>query len=131
MRKVSALRARLDASILKFATVGALTTAIDFAIFAALTKLLGAPPAGANLVSYSSGVATSFVLNRSWTFRSNGHAGRQALQFVATNFVGLTLSTGLVGLFALFLPDLVAKTASVPIVFLWNYLSARLWVFRH
>ncbi len=111
--------------------VGALTTAIDFVIFAVLTKILGAPPAGANLFSYSSGVATSFVLNRSWTFGSDGDAKRQALQFATTNAIGLALSTTLVGLFALFLPDLIAKAVSVPIVFFWNYFTARLWVFRH
>lgn len=122
---------RVDGAILRFAAVGALTTVLDFALFSVFIEA-GAFAVAANLGSYSCGVLTSFAFNNWWTFRAA--SGRCALRaftrFVLSNLAGLTLSTLLVGLFALLLPAPVAKLASVPLVFVWNFAAARFWVFR-
>ena len=129
---------------LRFAAVGGATTLLDLAAFAALTGPGGLAGGPANVVSYSSGVATSFVLNGWWTFAATGdEAGRdrkavgrareiggRALRFALTNAAGLVLSTLLVIALSALLPALLAKVASVPLVFAWNYLTARFWVFR-
>jgi putative flippase GtrA len=120
-------RRQLD-TLLRFATVGAITTLLDIVLF---TMLTGAaiPPAPANLVSYSCGIALSYVLNRSWTFGVR-HSHAQALKFCAATLTGLLISTALVAALATVMPATLAKILSVPIVFAWNYLTARLWVFR-
>lgn len=131
-RDLNAAAARLiNATTLRFAAVGALTTALDFTLFYFLVEV-GAPVVAANLGSYSCGMLASFALNNWWTFRTA--AGRGALRalarFIASNLAGLALSTVLVGLFALVLPATAAKLVSVPLVFVWNFTVAQRWVFR-
>ena len=127
------MRIVLEPTVLRFATVGLITTVGDIVLFAVLVRRAGLPPVPANLLSYSVGIATSFVLNRFWTFGTGAmsssmlqHAGR----FLASNLAGLALSTALVGVLVLLVPDVVAKLVAVPLVFVWNYALARAWVFR-
>ena len=120
-------------AFIRFAVVGLITTVLDFLLFGALTSAAVMKTAMANVVSYSCGIAVSFTLNRVWTFgqlRIGSPVGHEALKFAATHAAGLTLSTMLVSLLALFLPALAAKAVSVPVVFVWNYVLARFWVFR-
>ncbi len=123
----------IDATLVRFAAVGLITTALDLVIFSGLALYTGLPAVAANVVSYSCGIATSFVLNRTWTFgigRGRGGIERHSIRFVASNLAGLALSSLLVALFVLVLPAIAAKAVSVPLVFLWNYAVARFWVFR-
>jgi putative flippase GtrA len=121
-------RRRSFDTLLRFATVGAITTLLDIVLF--MTFVAAAlPPAPANLVSYSCGIAVSYALNRSWTFGVR-HSHAQALKFVTATLAGLLISTAIVAILATLIPAPVAKILSVPVVFGWNYLTARHWVFR-
>lgn len=123
----------LHPTLWRFATVGFITTAIDFVLFSLLAVGIGMPVIAANTISYSTGVLTSFILNRTWTFGlrvSDRGAARHAFKFGASNLLGLLLSNLIVTLFLLVMPKLFAKGLSVPLVFIWNYASARFWVFR-
>ncbi|WP_331376199.1 GtrA family protein [Sinorhizobium chiapasense] len=115
-------------TLARFAVVGAITTILDFVVFTSLAAA-GTIPASANILSYSCGIFVSYVLNRSWTFRAR-RSHVQAVKFVLSTLTGLLISTCLVALLASLIPPPVAKILSVPVVFAWNYLSARLWVFR-
>lgn len=125
---------RLSSSaFIRFSIVGLITTALDFLLFGALTSVAGMKPVAANVGSYSCGIAVSFIFNRIWTFgrlRAGAPVGDEALKFAATHAAGLTLSTVLVLLLALVFPPLIAKAISVPVVFVWNYVLAKFWVFR-
>lgn len=118
---------RSFAPLLRFATVGAVTTTLDFVLFLALVAA-AVPAALANTMSYSCGIGLSYALNRSWTFGVRGHP-LQAAKFVAATLVGLALSTLLVATLTSFLPAPAAKLLSVPVIFAWNYLTAHFWVF--
>ena len=115
-------------AILRFGSVGLLTTAVDIGVFSGLTQLM-LPVLPANVTSYSLGITTSYALNRRFTFKADPDR-LQALKFAIAMLAGLILSTCLVLLLNLFLPVVAAKLASVPIIFAWNYLTARLWVFK-
>ncbi len=122
-----------NSAFIRFTIVGLITTVLDILLFSALTSVAGMKPVAANVGSYSCGIAVSFIFNRNWTFerlRAGTPVGLEALKFVATHAAGLTLSTVLVSLLALFFPAIAAKAISVPIVFVWNYVLARFWVFR-
>ncbi|ASJ62920.1 GtrA family protein [Sinorhizobium meliloti] len=114
--------------LMRFATVGAITTALDFVLFIGLITV-GAASVPANVLSYSCGILVSYGLNRSWTFRAR-HSHIQALKFILGTLTSLAISTCLVALMANLSAPPLAKIASVPVVFAWNYLVARLWVFR-
>ena len=123
----------VDETLIRFAVIGLGTTLMDLVLFSALTSGAGINPVVANVFSYSCGIVTSFLLNRSWTFGvPKGTRGieRQALRFVSTHLASLLLSSLLVALFVMMLPPFAAKVLSVPLVFLWNYALARFWVFR-
>ena len=123
----------VDATLVRFAVIGLVTTTLDLVLFSLLAVGAGVPAVAANVVSYSCGIVTSFVLNRSWTFGVAMDApgvSRHAIRFLASNIAGLLLSSVLVGLLVLVLPDVAAKVVSVPLVFVWNYAVARFWVFR-
>ena len=122
-----------SSAFLRFAVVGLITTTLDFILFGALTSVAGIEPAVANVGSYSCGIAVSFIFNRIWTFghlRAGKPVGHEALKFAATHAAGMALSTVLVSLLVLISPPLIAKAISVPVVFVWNYVLARFWVFR-
>lgn len=123
-----------DARIMRFAAVGGVTTLLDWVLFSALAMTVGMHPALANLVSYSCGILTSFVLNRTFVFgtsrRDTESATAQFGRFILANAAGLALSTILVTAFVYVLPEMIAKIATVPIVFVWNYSLAHRWVFR-
>jgi putative flippase GtrA len=114
-------------TFLRFATVGAITTALDVSLFAGLTGA-AVPAPLANLSSYSCGILLSYNLNRSWTFRVDENR-LKALKFVMSTLTGLLISTFLVAVLSMTIPATYAKLISVPVVFAWNYLTARLWVF--
>ena len=112
----------------RFAAVGAITTSLDVLAFAGLTAVTSMP-ALANLISYSCGIVLSYQLNRSWAFGVKG-TRLQALKFVLSTLTGLLISTVLVALLTTAMAAIYAKLISVPAVFAWNYLTARLWVFN-
>ncbi len=129
----AALKRLAELPLARFATVGIIATAMDFGLFSALVFGAGLAPAPANAISYALSLFANFNLNRRWTFRQAKDAktaARQGGRFLVSNAGGLILSTAIVGGLALHIPELWAKIASVPIVFVWNYCLSRFWVFR-
>lgn len=116
------------ASILRFGFVGLFTTAVDICGFSLLIWA-GLMVPVANLLSYSCGIAASYALNSRLTFKKLPSRHR-AVKFFAATLAGLLLSTGMVWQLDLILPPIVSKALSVPVIFVWNYATARLWVFR-
>lgn len=132
---------------LRFAIVGVVNLAISCLVFVIAWRLLPAlfaigsgagastapAPVGAaaNGLAYLAGMINSFLLNRAWTFRANGHAGRQALRFAVVNLgclaAGSAVMYALVDLrewseLAVWLP----LTAGLIVL---NFAGCKLWVF--
>lgn len=115
------------AAIPRFAGVGLATTLLDIALFSGLVAA-GAMPGPANVLSFSCGIAVSYSLHRRWTFRASG-SRLQAAKFVVSTLAGLTISTVLLTFLSTLASPIVAKIVTVPLIFLWNFGAARLWVF--
>ncbi|WP_448202791.1 GtrA family protein [Azospirillum sp. sgz302134] len=116
----------------RFGLVGLLNTGVDFAVFLALMAVPGTPVLLANACGYGVGVLSSFLLNRSWTFRvrrDEAPMARRLPVFLAFNLVGLALSSLVVGLLVPTVPPLAAKVAATGATFAWNYWSSRRFVF--
>ena len=116
---------------MRFALVGALNTALDFAVFAALFYGLGWPLLLANSLGYVAGLANSYCLNRRWTFRDRTKRPgltRPAL-FALFNLLSLALANLVVWLLALALPAWLAKLGAVAATFAWNFWSSDRLVF--
>jgi putative flippase GtrA len=125
---------------LQFATVGGLSTALDFAVLF-LLKAVGLPTAAANTLSYSAGIILNFNLNRRWTYAASRtkRLTTQFLQFAAISLAGLVLNSALVIVLAaplgahFNLPTqgtLIAKVLATGASLCWNFAANRLWTFN-
>lgn len=107
---------------MRFVTVGAVNTGVDVALFTVLYSV-GLGVGLANLLSTSAGMATSFVLNRRFTFRATGgNLYRQLLTFTGVNLVGLWLLQPLViSAVARVLPVPAAKVGATAVTMVWMF----------
>ena len=88
--------------VARFAAVGVLNTAVDFAVLNALILAFGLDGDGRfatfKAVSFVVAVANSYVLNKLWVFRAGriGERGtsREAASFVAVSAVSLLVNVG-------------------------------------
>lgn len=122
----------------KFAVVGSLGTALDFAALT-LFKLAGWPTLWANSLSFTLGLTNNFLLNRNWTFadRRNADWVQQFSQFALVSLAGLALNNAVVlaleSVFDAWLGAwayLPAKGLATGAVLFWNYFANHRWTFR-
>ena len=72
-------------TLVRFGTVGAGNTLVDFVVFFLLTSL-HVPYLAAQLFSDSAGVANSYIWNRTWTFQVKEKAhGAEIVRFIMIN----------------------------------------------
>lgn len=119
--------------ISRFLIVGGMNTLVDFAVYSFLVLLIGGNPSPSNVISYSCGAAFSFVLNRTWTFKSDRYARtklHQAKLFALATLVGLSVSTLIVWVLAEPVGAIPAKIASVGITTVVNFMMSKYIVFR-
>lgn len=116
---------------LRFCAVGLGNTAVDFSAFY-LLMLGGLPYLVAQVLSYSAGVANSFILNRKWTFRMRRKANvMEVVKFVIVNGLSLLVASGLLFILRdthhldLWLSKLIATGGGLIV----NFMGSRLWVF--
>lgn len=116
----------------RFALVGVANTLVDFGVFTLLTHLLGINVYLAQVAGYCAGVANSYTLNRSWTFRSKGRFfGPALVRFLVLSGGMILFSTGVLYLCydLARLPQLGAKAVTTVVVMAVNFLVSRFWVF--
>lgn len=128
---------------LRYCLVGGANTSIDLLTFNAL--LWGFPTnnvlalVGYNSIAYTSGAASSFFLNKYWTFRHKQGMTRQELvRFLIILSVEVLYSNGLVWLIGKTLQPLIAnatlwanasKVLAVAIGAVISYICMRFWIF--
>jgi putative flippase GtrA len=85
------------------------------------------------VLSYAAGMLNSYIINRSWTFRSEGaFFGPQMRRFIAVNLSLLILSLVVlhVGMDVFGLKKLPAKLCATALTVVLGFALNRLWVFR-
>jgi putative flippase GtrA len=117
----------------RFLVVGCANFVVSFAAFYLSYRHLPLEGRGAvaNVVAYGAGLLNSFVLNRIWTFRAQGHVGVHAAKFVLLNAATLVSSTAIVWL--------LVDRAGLPALLVWlpltlailaaHYLGMKHWAF--
>lgn len=80
---------RSSTRLIRFASVGVFNTALDFALLFFFVYQAGLGPVLANVASTGICLIVSFVLNRRWTFQSNGGGLRQFSLFLIVTLSGL------------------------------------------
>ena len=120
------------AKLVRFGITGFMNTAVDFVVFM-LLSYVGVYIYLAQMISYSCGMLNSYVINRSWTFKSKERfLSSQLVRFIISNFLQMLLSVVLMWLFItkLGMLKIVAKIFATAIILLIGFLINRIWVFR-
>lgn len=128
-----AARSRASAAeLLRFLIVGGAVVIVDFAVYFGLLWLM--PTLGLSLakaLAFVAGATTSFLLNRSFVFRSVDRAQRQLLSFVFLYGLGLGLNTTANALsLRAGAPKLLAWLIATGASTISNFLGMKLFVFR-
>ena len=114
--------------LFRFIGVGALNSALDFAVFTLCVRGLGLSLLAANLAAWSIAVTFSYFMNGRWTFaRSWADVLRASpyLRFLLGNAASFVVATLALVVLALHMPVLAAKALSLAIGFVINFLVAK------
>jgi putative flippase GtrA len=116
---------------LRFAAVGVVATIVHYSILISLVELAHAPLIPSTSVGFVFGAVVSYALNRRITFSHQPDFGRGLLEFVAVGAVGLGLNALIVaGLARAGLQYILAQMVATGVVLMWNFIIARLVIFR-
>jgi len=137
------------ARFLKFATVGAIGTVVDFGIYNFLNLVFGMAPVISQAISFSVAVVNNFLWNRHWTYPDSRTKAvhHQIATFGLINVGGLLIRTPIIaGLehsigvlsarlgvqpeAAVVVGHNVALAIAIGIVMLWNYFANRYWTYN-
>ena len=121
----------------RYLITGALTTIVNFCLFALMTKLLGMGITVSNVIAISAAILFAYVVNKLFVFNKRCES-KIALAVEFTKFVGsrlftMALEIGTVALFVyIFRQDeLIGKAVSQVLVVIANYFISKLFVFKN
>lgn len=120
----------------KFGIVGASGFLVNLVIFTLLQRVVPDHAGGVQYTAiysaaFLSGGVSNYFLNRIWTFRSNGHAGKEGVQFMAVSvlalLVGLAVSAAVAPYFGHGHKTWFIATCAGIVV---NFFLNKYWTFR-
>ncbi len=122
--------------LIVYAICGALTTAVDFGVYALLTRFTDCGEVMAQTVSVAAAIVFAFAVNKWIVFRDTDNGGKTLLaQFVS--FASMRVLSGAFQTFALWLfsvrlgmYDLAVKAVIAVVVVILNYIFSKLFIFR-
>jgi putative flippase GtrA len=117
--------------LIRFAIVGAIATAIHYAILIALVQGALAGPVAASSFGFAVGALASYTLNRNFTFRSSRAHLDAVPKFAIVALLGLSVNASLIWLLhaAVGLHYLLAQVLATGGTLLWNFTLNRIWTF--
>jgi putative flippase GtrA len=118
----------------RFGLAGLVNTAVGFGVIVLLDPVLGLPPALANAIGYAAGMATGFVLNRSFVFRSDGALPATGLRYAIAVAASFALNQAVLGAMGSLLGvgsfrHLAAQAAAMAVYSTALFVICRVWVF--
>ena len=120
----------------KFGIVGASGFVVNLVIFTLLQRVVpnhmnAGPYYAIYSIAFLAGGVSNYFLNRIWTFRSSGHAGKEAMQFLTVSvlalIVGLIVSALIAPTFGHGHKTWFVATLSGIVV---NFFVNKYWTFR-
>lgn len=110
---------------------GSLAAGTEYAVFLLLHHV-GLLLIAANVLSFSCGLAISFLLNKHWVFSRKGGVTKQFIIYAILAAVNVCISSGLIIAFVdhLNVPALIAKIIVMGMIACWNYVIFRNVIFK-
>lgn len=109
--------------ILKYLITGGSAALVEFGLFILLVHT-GLPLVLSNVISFSAGFITSFLMNRQWVFKANGRTVRQLSLYGILAAANVVLSSSIIYILtshASVIPS-IAKVMTMGLIVLWNYI---------
>jgi len=118
--------------VIKFLSVGAIATAIQYALLIIQVEVLSVSSVVASFIAYSLSSVVNYLMNYYFTFGSTAKHLQSSAKFVLVAVIGLVVNTVL--MYALIeiagVHYLFAQIISTLIVLVWNYLAHKHWTYR-
>lgn len=117
---------------LKYSSVVLSGTIIDFSVLLLLVEFFSLNVLVANSVSFLLAVINNYILNRIWTFEDkNKKIAQQFSKFVCVSVVGFAINFFLMATLLRFgIWYVIAKTAVIVVVLIWNFSMNSFWTFK-
>ena len=123
---------RIYFQLFGYACVGAIGTAVQYALLVMAVSVLGVAPVIASSVGAVFGAITNYVLNYRFTFRSSTAHSAALAKFSVVALVGLVINGAAVDTTMRFFGAhyLVAQIIATAAVLLSGFVANRLWTFK-
>jgi len=114
-----------------FAMVGAVGTALHYAVLLLSVEFFGISPLYGTSAGFAVGAITNYLLNYHITFRSNKPHSEALLKFATVALAGALLNslTMYAGIDLLQLHYMASQLIATILVLIWNYIANKLWTF--
>lgn len=119
----------------KFLLLGLLSTLVDYVLYS-VAILLGANYVFAIILGYSVGLVTNYIIGRTFIFTSGHKLKSSKHEFVAVVIIAIfgalfTIAIVKILSYSLFhMNPLLSRPIAIGIVFFWNYLARKVFVYN-
>jgi len=125
------LSSKLSTQFIRYLLVGGTSFGLEYGLFW-LLFYFSTPLLLANTVAYLTIFGLNFMLNRLWTFQSQGNVQRQMLLYVLLVAFNLLASNVVIYLLVnqLLVPALIAKVMVMVMIVAWNFVLYKKVIYR-
>lgn len=114
----------------RFAVVGGVATAIQYALLILLVRGFGMAPTPASSIGFVLSAVVNYLLNYRFTFQSNRPHGPAAAKFGLLAGAGLLINAAIMHLMvAAGVHYLLAQVCATGVVLFWNFVGNSIWTF--
>lgn len=116
----------------KYATVGAMSAALDFGLLFVLTDFVGFHYLASATISFVCAAFLNYMFNKKWTFQSSGKKRKQLPVFFTIAILGLIINNNIIYIAVehLGVHYLIGKLIAAAIVTSWNFFGNKYLTFR-
>lgn len=115
---------------LVFSAVGAVGTAVHFAVLIGLVQGRGAGAVPASMAGFVAGALVNYLLNYHITFRSRKSHGGALVRFFTVALAGLGWNTVIMSVATRWAHYLLSQMLATGAVLVWNFVCNRFWTFK-
>lgn len=128
----SATLKHLSGRFSRFLGVGLAATALQYAVLVAGVELGRMQPVRASTLGFVLGAVLNYLLNRSYTFRSNAPHASAVARFLVIVAIGLGANFLFMFLLNSYLGwnYVISQIVTTGVVMLWNFAGHSLWTFN-
>lgn len=126
-------KAVLLTQALRYGAVAVVAQVLDISLFYLFAKLFDIHYLIAGMLAFAPALMLNYVLCRVWVFQvSEGLTPQKATMFLSIALIGLVLTLSLLWLFTSMLgfDPMYSKLVSIVIVFWWNFLARKVFIFN-